>query len=113
MSWRQCCLVILFGWPALACAGTGGASSLRLVPFPKEVKLAEGSFDLGQKLSLGVALLPKRCAQSELTRGLLKAVRVPELGSPRQVRFVFRRSGELSHAARAFLKVTRAVVKTH
>ena len=56
---------------------------------------------------LGVALLPRRCAQAEIARGQLAAVRVPELRSPRQLRFVFRRDGDRSHAAQAFLEVVR------
>jgi DNA-binding transcriptional LysR family regulator len=60
---------------------------------------------------LGVALLPRRCAQRELAGGQLIEVRVPELRSPRQIRFVYRRSGDLSHAAQAFLDVTRGVVQ--
>jgi DNA-binding transcriptional LysR family regulator len=56
---------------------------------------------------LGVALLPRRCAQAEITRGHFIAVKVPELRSPRQVRLVYRRDGELSHAAQAFLDVAR------
>lgn len=56
---------------------------------------------------LGVALLPRRCALSEITRGHLVAVKVPELRSPRQVRLVYRRDGELSHAAQAFLDIVR------
>jgi hypothetical protein len=34
-------------------------------------------------------------------------VRVPELGSPGQVRLVYRRDGELSHAAQALLDLAR------
>jgi len=59
------------------------------------------------EMGLGVALLPRRCAQGELNRGELVEIRVPELRSPRQVRFVYRRAGDLSHAARAFLDVAR------
>jgi DNA-binding transcriptional LysR family regulator len=59
------------------------------------------------EMGLGVALLPRRCAQGELGRGDLVAVRVPELRSPRQVRLVYRRAGDLSHAARAFLDIAR------
>jgi DNA-binding transcriptional LysR family regulator len=59
------------------------------------------------EMGLGVALLPRRCAQSELARGQLVEIRVPELRSPRQMRFVYRRDGERSHAARAFLEVAR------
>ncbi len=58
-------------------------------------------------MGLGVALLPRRCATAEITRRHLIEVKVPELRSPRQLRFVFRRDGELSHAAQAFLAVVR------
>lgn len=60
------------------------------------------------EMGLGVALLPRRCAQAEIARGQLVAVAVPELRSPRQLRFVFRRDGKLSHAAQAFLDIVRA-----
>jgi DNA-binding transcriptional LysR family regulator len=59
------------------------------------------------EMGLGVALLPRRCALSEISRGQLAAVLVPELRSPRQVRFVFRKDAELSHAAKAFLETVR------
>jgi DNA-binding transcriptional LysR family regulator len=55
------------------------------------------------EMGLGVALLPRRCAQTEIARGQLIAVKVPELRSPRQLRFVYRRDGAFSHAAQAFL----------
>lgn len=60
------------------------------------------------EMKMGVALLPRRCALSELALGQLAAVRVPELRSPRMVRLVFRHTGERSHAATAFLDVARA-----
>ena len=56
-------------------------------------------------MGLGVAVLPRRCALTEIARGHLVAVKVPELSSPRSVRFVFRKSGELSRAAAAFLEL--------
>ena len=59
------------------------------------------------EMGLGVALLPRRCALSEISRGQLAAVIVPELRSPRQVRFVYRKDGTLSHAAKAFLDVVK------
>ena len=59
------------------------------------------------EMGLGVALLPRRCAQGEIARGELIEVQVPELRSPRQLRFVYRREGDLSHAAQAFLDVVR------
>jgi DNA-binding transcriptional LysR family regulator len=59
------------------------------------------------EMRIGVALLPRRCALTEIARGTLVAVRVPELRLPRQVRLVYRRNGELSHAAAAFLETAR------
>ncbi|HVT49413.1 MAG TPA: LysR substrate-binding domain-containing protein [Vicinamibacterales bacterium] len=64
------------------------------------------------EMGLGVALLPRRCAQGEISRGELVEIRVPELRSPRQVRLVHRREAQLSHAARAFLEVARREVGT-
>jgi hypothetical protein len=49
---------------------------------------------------------------SEIARGHLVAVKVPELSSPRSVRFVFRRGGELSRAAAAFLEIARKASET-
>jgi len=59
------------------------------------------------EIGLGVAVLPRRCALTEISRGHLVAIHVPGLSSPRQVRLVFRRGGELSHAAQAFLEIAR------
>lgn len=59
------------------------------------------------EMQMGVALLPRRCAVSELALGQLAAVRVPELRTPRNVRLVFRQQGERSHAAAAFLEAAR------
>lgn len=54
-------------------------------------------------MQLGVALLPRRCAESEVARGELVALGMPEIRLRRQVRLVYRKSGERSHAAVAFL----------
>jgi DNA-binding transcriptional LysR family regulator len=59
------------------------------------------------EMGLGVALLPRRYAQGEIARGQLAEIRVPELRSPRHLRFVYRKDGDLSHAAQAFLAVAR------
>lgn len=59
------------------------------------------------EMRLGVALLPKRCALSEISRGQLAAVRMPPVRLARQLRLVFRRAGDLSHAAQAFVEVAR------
>jgi DNA-binding transcriptional LysR family regulator len=64
------------------------------------------------EMGLGVALLPRRCAQGEIARGQLAEIRVPELRSPRQLRFVYRKDGDRSHAARAFLAVARSAART-
>jgi DNA-binding transcriptional LysR family regulator len=58
---------------------------------------------------LGVAVLPRRCAVSELERGDLVAIRVPELHRKRQLRLVYRRTGTHSHAATAFLNIVQEV----
>ena len=54
-------------------------------------------------MQMGVGLLPRRCADSEIARGELMALAMPEVRLRRQVRLVFRKSGERSHAAAAFL----------
>jgi len=59
------------------------------------------------EMGIGVALLPRRCALTEIARGHLTAVKVPELGAQRQVRLAFRKTGERSRAADAFLEVVR------
>lgn len=60
------------------------------------------------EMGIGVALLPRRCALTEIARGHLVAIKVPELGATRQVRLVFRRTGERSRAAEAFLEVVKS-----
>lgn len=54
-------------------------------------------------MQLGVALLPRRCAEAEIGRGELVALAMPEIRLRRQIRLVFRRGGERSHASAAFL----------
>lgn len=61
-------------------------------------------------MGLGVAILPRRCAVAEIARGELVAVRVPELKLRRNLRLVYRRSGDHSHAAQAFLTVATEMV---
>lgn len=77
---------------------------------PLNIQLSLPSLDgikRAVEMGLGVALLPRRCALAEISRGQLVAIRVPELRLPRQVRLVYRRAGEMSHAASAFLAVAR------
>jgi DNA-binding transcriptional LysR family regulator len=57
------------------------------------------------EMGLGVAILPRRCAQGEIDRGQLRAVRVPELKLSREVRLIYRTDGERSHASQAFLSL--------
>ncbi len=59
------------------------------------------------EMGIGVALLPRRCALTEIARGHLIAVKVPELGGTRVVRLVYRKGGERTHAAEAFLGSVR------
>ena len=59
----------------------------------------------GVAMQLGVALLPRRCAESEIARGELVALAIPDIRLRRQVRLVYRREGERSHASAAFLKI--------
>ncbi len=78
---------------------------------PINIQIALPSLDgikRAVEMGLGVAVLPRRCALTEIARGQLAAVKVPELGPSRSIRLVFRRSGELSHAAEAFLLAARS-----
>jgi DNA-binding transcriptional LysR family regulator len=59
------------------------------------------------EMNLGVALLPRRCALTEIARGTLVAVRVAQVRLPRHLRLIYRQAGELSHAAQSFLEVVR------
>jgi DNA-binding transcriptional LysR family regulator len=82
---------------------------------PINIQIALPSLDgikRAVEMGLGVAVLPRRCALTEIARGQLVAVKVPELGPSRPVRFVYRRTGELSHAAAAFLEIVREAEKT-
>jgi DNA-binding transcriptional LysR family regulator len=58
------------------------------------------------ELKLGVALLPRRCAITEIANGRLVAVPVAGVSRRRQVMLVCRRSNR-SHASDAFLDVAQ------
>jgi len=80
---------------------------------PINIQMALPSLDgikRAVEMNLGVALLPRRCAISEIASKQLAAVRVPELRAPRDLSLIYRRTGESSHAADAFLKATQAHV---
>ena len=77
---------------------------------PINIQIALPSLDgikRAVEMGVGVAVLPRRCALTEIARGQLVAVRVPGLSTRRQVRLVFRR-GELSRAVEAFLETVKA-----
>lgn len=63
-------------------------------------------------MQMGVALLPRRCAEAEIQRGELVALAMPEIRLRRQVRLVFRRGGERSHASAAFLETVEEKKKS-
>ncbi len=62
-------------------------------------------------MQMGVALLPRRCAQSEIARGELVALTMPEIRLRRQVRLVYRKAPERSHASAAFLSIVESQKK--
>jgi DNA-binding transcriptional LysR family regulator len=60
-------------------------------------------------LGNGVAFVPEISVESELARAELVRIPVKELQLKRKLRLIYRREANLSHAARAFLKVAEAV----
>ena len=74
---------------------------------PINIQVALPSLDAIKRaveMRMGVALLPRRCALTELALGQLVAVRVPQVRLPRDLRLVYRKGAELSQAAGAFLE---------
>ncbi len=62
-------------------------------------------------MQLGVAVLPRRCAEAEIARRELVALPIPDVRFKRQVRLVYRKAGHRSHAAASFLQeLARAAV---
>ena len=61
----------------------------------------------------GVALVPGLTVQTELERGVLVRVQVPELQMERKLRLVHRKQASLSHAAVSFLKVVETYAAEH
>jgi DNA-binding transcriptional LysR family regulator len=59
----------------------------------------------------GVALVPEISVETELARGELVRIPVRELQLKRKLRLIYRKDANLSHAARAFLKVAAAVAQ--
>jgi DNA-binding transcriptional LysR family regulator len=60
---------------------------------------------------MGVALVPRLAAQTEIARGQLAALTVREMKLERRLHLVYRKGASLSHAARAFLRVAREMPK--
>jgi len=56
---------------------------------------------------MGVALVPRLTAQTEIARGLLVGLTVKEMRLERKLHLIYRKGGSLSHAAKAFLRVAR------
>jgi len=56
---------------------------------------------------MGLALIPRLAAEYEVSRGQLVASRVREMRLERELHLVYRNNEELSHAAKAFVKVAR------
>jgi DNA-binding transcriptional LysR family regulator len=74
---------------------------------PLNIQIALPSLDgikRAVEMGLGVALLPRRCALSELSRGSMVALRVEQIRLPRLMRLVYREGAQLSHAAQGFLE---------
>ncbi len=61
------------------------------------------------EIGVGVALVPKLTAQSEIASGQLAALSVKEMKLERKLHIIYRRNSELSHAAKAFLKVAKEI----
>lgn len=55
----------------------------------------------------GVALVPKLSAQAEISAGRLCGISITELKLERKLHIIHRKNSELSHAAKAFLKVAK------
>ena len=62
-------------------------------------------------LGAGVALVPKLPAQSEIESGQLVGLPVKEMKFPRQLNIIYRRNGDLSHAAKSFSAVGQRNVR--
>jgi len=56
---------------------------------------------------LGVALVPRLAAQTEIERRQLAGLTVREMRLERRLHLIYRRGATLSHAAKAFLRVAR------
>lgn len=62
---------------------------------------------------LGVALIPRLAAQTEIERKQLVGLSVKEMRLERRVHLIYRKGATLSHAAKAFLTVARGAHNHH
>jgi DNA-binding transcriptional LysR family regulator len=58
---------------------------------------------------MGVALVPRLTAETEIQRGQVAAVTVREMRFERRLQLIYRKGANLSHAARAFLRVAKGM----
>ena len=79
---------------------------------PLNIKVSLPSLD-GVKRAvergMGVALLPRRTALSEIEAGRLAATILPELRRPRDLRLLYRAAGNFGNSAHAFLELVKTV----
>jgi DNA-binding transcriptional LysR family regulator len=61
---------------------------------------------------LGVALIPRLAAQTEIERKQLAGLSVKEMRLERRLHLIYRKGASLSHAAKAFLRVARGGSET-
>jgi DNA-binding transcriptional LysR family regulator len=61
---------------------------------------------------LGVALIPRLAAQTEISRKQLVGLTVREMRLERKLHLIYRKGATLSHAAKAFLRVARGVTES-
>jgi DNA-binding transcriptional LysR family regulator len=59
------------------------------------------------KMGMGVAIVPRMCAQMEVDSGELAEIRVREMHLRRDLFLIFRRNQPLSQGARAFIRLLR------
>src|SRR6185436_10344060 len=60
---------------------------------------------------MGVALVPRLTAQAEIARGQVAALTIREMRFERRLQLIYRKGANLSHAARAFLRVAKGSPK--
>jgi DNA-binding transcriptional LysR family regulator len=60
---------------------------------------------------VGIALVPRLSAEREIASGQLIALAVKEMKLERKLNIIYRKNSELSHAARAFLKIAKEIAK--